>query len=238
MKVITWNCNMAFRKKASFILEHKPDILVVPECEHPDKLLFEGDVQKPTQSIWFGKNLNKGIGIFSFNGYELKVLKNYKDSLRYIIPISVSHSTHTYNLFAIWANNVEDKEGRYVEQIWKSLDCYDKFISGKNTMLIGDFNSNTIWDKEHKLASHSLVVKRLAEKGIHSSYHLYQGQIQGSEKHPTLYMYRKQGKSYHIDYCFVSSDLADRIDSVKIGEFDPWAKYSDHVPLIVSFRES
>ena len=31
---------MAFRKKADFILTYKPDILIVPECEHPDKLKF------------------------------------------------------------------------------------------------------------------------------------------------------------------------------------------------------
>ncbi len=37
MKIITWNCNMAFRKKTDFILAHKPDILLVPECEHPGK---------------------------------------------------------------------------------------------------------------------------------------------------------------------------------------------------------
>ena len=30
MKIITWNCNMAFRKKAALILKHKPDILIVP----------------------------------------------------------------------------------------------------------------------------------------------------------------------------------------------------------------
>jgi hypothetical protein len=27
MKITTWNCNMAFRKNASFILKQKPDIL-------------------------------------------------------------------------------------------------------------------------------------------------------------------------------------------------------------------
>jgi hypothetical protein len=31
---------MAFRKKADFILTYNPDILIVPECENPDKLLF------------------------------------------------------------------------------------------------------------------------------------------------------------------------------------------------------
>jgi exonuclease III len=36
MKIITWNCNMAFRKKADWILQYEPDILIIPECEHPE----------------------------------------------------------------------------------------------------------------------------------------------------------------------------------------------------------
>ncbi|MGY3214017.1 hypothetical protein ACVW2L_003070 [Mucilaginibacter sp. HD30] len=38
MKIIMWNCSMAFRKKGEFILSHNPDVLIVPECDHPDKL--------------------------------------------------------------------------------------------------------------------------------------------------------------------------------------------------------
>ncbi len=60
---------MAFRKKAHLILAHKPDILIVPECEHPDKLIFFVDTPKPTQTLWFGKNLNKGFGIFSYSKF-------------------------------------------------------------------------------------------------------------------------------------------------------------------------
>jgi exodeoxyribonuclease III len=36
MKIITWNCNMAYRKKADFILEENPDILIVSECENKE----------------------------------------------------------------------------------------------------------------------------------------------------------------------------------------------------------
>jgi exonuclease III len=105
-------------------------------------------------------------------------------------------------------------------------------------MLIGDFNSNTIWDyKKHRLVSHAGVVKQLGNKGIFSTYHFHHKQTQGTEEHPTFYMYRHKGKPYHIDYCFVSTDMLEKLQSVDIGEYDFWAKYSDHVPMIVTFYE-
>ena len=58
---------MAFRKKADFILKHKPDILIIQECEHPDKLIFPVKTPKPTDILWFGKNQHKGVGIFSYS---------------------------------------------------------------------------------------------------------------------------------------------------------------------------
>ena len=41
----------------------------------------------------------------------------------------------------------------------------------------------------------------------------------------------------HIDYCFVSKDLADKIQGMEIGNHEFWTKYSDHVPVIVSFKD-
>lgn len=61
---------MAFRKKAFFILTHRPDILVIVECEHLDKLLYTVDIPKPTDSLWFGKNQYKGLAIFSYGDYR------------------------------------------------------------------------------------------------------------------------------------------------------------------------
>ena len=226
---------MAFRKKADFILTYKPDILIVPECEHPDKLLFTIDTPKPADILWFGKNKNKGLAIFSYSNFRFTVLENHNQDLQMIIPIAVTNGQFEFNLFAIWANNPTDRDGQYIEQVWKAIHHYQNLLTDTKTILIGDFNSNTIWDRKHRESNHSNVVKLLEDKGIFSTYHLHHKQIQGTEEHPTLYMYRHKDKPYHIDYCFASKDLLKRVSSVEIGNFDEWIKYSDHVPIVVTF---
>ena len=112
----------------------------------------------------------------------------------------------------------------------------NSLLTNKQTILIGDFNSNTIWDKPKREGNHSHVVKRLEEKGIFSVYHKHFNQIQGKEKHPTLYMYRQENKPYHLDYCFASNDLMEVLESVEIGSYKDWTKHSDHKPLIIKFN--
>ena len=38
MRIITWNCKMKFREDYKKILPLNPDIVVVPECENPNKI--------------------------------------------------------------------------------------------------------------------------------------------------------------------------------------------------------
>jgi endonuclease/exonuclease/phosphatase family metal-dependent hydrolase len=154
-----------------------------------------------------------------------------------VLPYSITGGAFDFNLFAIWANNPEDEDGQYVEQVWKAIHHYDSLMTNTRTMLVGDFNSNTIWDRKRRESNHSNVVKYLKAKGIFSSYHVYHKQTQGREEHPTFYLYRHEDKPYHIDYCFVSVDMAKKLQSVEVGNFDPWTKYSDHVPLIVTFAD-
>jgi len=228
---------MAFRKKAAHILAHNPDILVIPECEHPENLQFEEGIQKPNNIVWFGKNRHKGLAVLSYNNFKLKVLNDHTEDFRMVIPILVWRGKFKLTLFAVWANNPGDPDGPYVEQVWKAINYYETLLTGRRTILAGDFNSNTIWDKEHKTGSHSNVVKFLEKKKIFSSYHLHHKQTQGEEEHPTLYMYRHKNKPYHLDYCFVSKEFAKKIQSVEVGEHEHWSKYSDHVPLIVTLAE-
>jgi exodeoxyribonuclease III len=160
MKIITWNCNMAFRKKAPLILKHKPDILIVPECEHPSRLIFSRR-QKPTSQLWFGQNPHKGLGVFAYGGLNLSVLDTYNREFKMVVPIAVAGKAVELTLFAVWANNPADKDGQYVTQVWKALQHYGAAISNQATVLVGDFNSNTIWDRPKRNGNHSHVVRKL-----------------------------------------------------------------------------
>lgn len=236
MKLIAWNCNMAFRKKAHCVLGLNPDILIIPECERPDKLMFDMYVPKPRQILWYGTNPNKGLGVFSYSNFTLKELDCHNKELKTIVPLEVSNDEEAFTLFAIWANNTDDKQNQYVGQIWKALTHYDPLLTKGPSILTGDFNSNTIWDKPKRIGNHTHVVEKLLEKGIHSCYHKHSGDEQGREKQATLYMYRDNKRGYHIDYCFASQDFINRLSSVEVGDFASWSKYSDHMPLIIDFK--
>ena len=235
MKITTWNCNMAFRKKAQYVLESKPDILIIPECEHPEKLLFSNDIHKPKDVAWFGKNVNKGLAVLSYGPYRFKVLDVHNEALQLVVPILVTGGSHDFTLIAIWANNPHDEDGQYVEQVWKALHCYKALLRRKRVILVGDFNSNTIWDKPRRQGNHSHVVSLLESKGISSAYHSWFKQEQGREQHPTLYLYRHIDKPYHLDYCFVSSYFSEKLVAVEVGDHTNWCRYSDHVPVTVTF---
>jgi exodeoxyribonuclease III len=231
MKIITWNCQGAFRKKADIILKHQPDILVVQECEHPDRLEFCSTAQKPNDFYWHGDNVHKGIGIFSYSNYKFELLPDFNPEFRYILPFRVTGNDQTFTLFAIWAmNNKENHEARYIGQIWLAINYYKNLLCN-STILIGDFNSNKIGDYKDRVGNHSDVVRKLEDNNFHSIYHRYFNIEQGKEQHPTFYLQRKQSKPYHIDYCFASLDILDRVKNVEIGTYENWTAHSDHSPL-------
>ena len=227
---------MAFRKKADFVLAHQPDILVIQECEHLDKLKFDSELPLPSNMLWYGTNQHKGLGVFSYSDYKLQLLDYHNPNFKNILPIAVTGGKVDFILFAVWANNPEDKDGQYVTQIWKAIQYYDFLLTQNKCILIGDFNSNTIWDKPRREGNHSKVVSTLESKNIFSTYHKFHNQIQGKEIHSTFSFYRHKDKPYHLDYCFASKEFIETLQSVEIGTHADWSKYSDHTPLIIQFN--
>jgi exonuclease III len=234
MKVIVWNCNMAFRKKAELLMHYEPDIVITPECENPDKLKFPAETKTPTSIVWYGDNPNKGLGIFSYGDYKLRLLPTHEPAFKTIIPIAVTGPVN-FTLFAIWANNPADKPNQYVGQIWKAIHHYEKLVKSKRTILAGDFNSNSIWDKPRRIGNHTALVDVLKAKKISSVYHHHFGYEHGKEEHATFNLYKNITKPYHLDYCFASQDILSKLKSVEIGIHAQWKTHSDHLPLIIDF---
>jgi exonuclease III len=139
-------------------------------------------------------------------------------------------------LIAIWANNTQDKNNQYIEQVWKAINYYDELLNTETTLLIGDLNSNKIWDRKHRIGNHSDVVDRLTDKNIISIYHKHYNEEQGKETKPTFYLQRNKNKPYHIDYCFASEILMKKFKEIEIGTYENWIEQSDHSPLILKFE--
>lgn len=238
MRIIEWNCQGAFRKKNKKILELNPDILIVPECEKEEKLEFGKLTPNPTDFFWYSSNESKGIGIFSYSDYKFELLNEFNPKFRYIIPLKVSNNEDYFLLFAIWAmDNKEEPQARYIAQVWLALNYYSHLLN-LSTILVGDFNSNQIWDVKERLGNHSDVVEILRKNKIHSLYHSQKGISHGKEEEYTFFMYRKIEKPYHIDYCFASEDFFDNGINLRLGEPTEWLEFSDHIPLIIETNKS
>lgn len=233
MNIISWNCNMAFRKKHAKILECKPDLLIVIECEGKEKFVNELKDIDYKEILWYGDNQHKGIALIRFGDFKIKLHKTYDPEYRYILPF-VLESGKKVNLFVIWAMPHESiRQRSYVGQIWAAVHHYEKLLK-KDSILIGDFNSNTIWDHTRKVGHHQDLVDFLAAKNIHSLYHKKYAENHGKETQPTQFMYRHEDKPYHLDYCFASQALVDKRTDITIGKFEDWIGKSDHMPISVS----
>jgi len=77
--------------------------------------------------------------------------------------ISASDGLVDFALYEFCTNNPTDPDGQYIEQVWKAINYYN--LSEAGTILIGDFNSNTIWDRKRREGNRSNVVKIPGKEG-------------------------------------------------------------------------
>jgi len=224
---------MAFRKKYPKVLDLKPDLLVLQECENELKLKDHLSSLNYNQLIWYGKNPNKGVAVISFNEVNIALNENHNESVEYVVPLKLSINDKEINLFAIWAMPHEESRARsYVGQIWAAINFYSDLLD-KDSMLIGDFNSNAFWDHKRKVGNHTQVIDFLNDKDIYSVYHQLTDTDHGQESHPTLYLTKNIDKPYHMDYCCASKSLFSENTSIEIGVYEDWIKLSDHMPVII-----
>ena len=237
IRIVTWNCNGAFRKKAHAIAAFQPDIAVIQECERPEKLLFKDVSARPAFYSWFGDdNGKKGILLASYTDVHFEVDARYDKSIRHCIPIRVSGGIDCH-LLAVWAMESPERRQGYIGRLVKATEIYQQFLNEKPSCVIGDWNSNANWDQEKYGNPHKSVVSKLEELQISSAYHHRSGEKHGSERENTFYMYRNQEKCFHIDYCFLPNSWLKRVKKVSVGTHKEWYTLSDHSPIFVELSK-
>ena len=236
MKIVTWNCNGAFRKKYGFIKKYNADIYIIQECENPKYLLGTDEEyrQFSLNSIWTGNNKNKGLGVFAKNDISLEKLVWNHDyngrTLQWFLPIKVNGK---FNIVAVWNHHADAKAFSYIGQFWLFMKNNKNLL--KNSVICGDFNSNAIWDSWDRWWNHSDCVRELSELNIHSIYHKTNNIKPGTETQNTFYLQKNIKKGYHIDYLFADSKYIKRTKNLKFGSFAKWKDKSDHVPIFWEF---
>lgn len=231
MNILTWNCSMAFRKKYKNVITKRLDLAVIQECENPAKLKTALKNIKHNQIIWHGNNPNKGIAVISFGNLNIELNKSFNPEFEFILPIKLTNGKRVVNLFALWAMPHPTSYSKsYVGQIWQAIHYYKKLLK-EESILIGDFNSNSIWDHKRKEGNHSHVVELLEHLQIESLYHQIRNHQHGKESQPTFYLLKNRKKPYHLDYCFVTKSMINRHTKLQIGSYKKWIGLSDHMPI-------
>lgn len=235
MKIVTWNCNGAFRNKFDFISELDADIYIIQECENPDISQNINYKNWSKNYLWVGDTKNKGLGIFAKPEFEIKKLDwtdTFRDhSVKYFLPCRVNQ---TFNLLSVWTHKNNSKYFDYIGQFWKYLQINKENF--KEIILAGDFNSSAIWHHYDKWWNHIDVINELYEIGIESFYHKFTGELQGKESKPTLYFQKNKSKTYHIDYIFGVQKFSEKLINYNVGSKDKWLGLSDHMPIFCEFK--
>jgi len=227
MKILTWNCNGALRRKFELLEPFQADIIIVQECENPADANDKGYINWAANYLWTGENKNKGLGIFAGEGIRIRKLAWNSYGLQYFIPCKINDD---FTLLGLWCHGANSADFQYIGQLWRYLQKHKNKLN--KSIIAGDFNSNVIWDRKRRCWNHSDVVRELKEIKIESLYHRhFVGEEQGKELQPTFYLHKNPTKPYHIDYIFSSEDFIKSFKHISIGASDKWLNKSDHMPV-------
>ena len=203
MRIVSWNCCQAFRKKWEYVAAMQPAVLVVAEAECPDRQPPALLKRYPSHA-WVGDNASKGLLVLGDTEHRIEIPDEYNPEHRYVLPVRVSGADECL-LLAVWTQR--DKGVSYTQHLRNALVEYETLLDG-NATVIGDFNANTIWDAEHRRdITHSQNIAWLEAHGLRSVYHVLTGEAHGKESTPTHAFRWKADNTFHIDFAFVSSGL-------------------------------
>jgi exodeoxyribonuclease-3 len=238
LRIVTWNAAMAMHRKFGALAELRPDIAIIPECANLPTITSKGMPPINTM-VWVGATPNKGLGVFGFGDYRIELCQTFDPRLQWIAPIEVN-GPHSFFLLAAWCMNHRTPATypwRPYRQIEPAIRHYANRLRLGDAVIAGDFNNNSTWDKPGRADNFSATTSAAATVGLVSAYHSFNVVEFGQEPDPTLYWQTRKadGRTYHIDFCFIPARWLPYVTSVSIGDFETWvgSGLSDHTPLVV-----
>lgn len=246
LRVVAWNTNMALHRKLQALSQLEPDVAIVSECANPETLRqrLPTNMQLPSM-VWVGGTPNKGLGILGFGPFTVELSETYDKRLQWILPARL-HGPLSITVLGVWANNHRASEFHPLEprtsQALQALEIYRAELGDGRAIIAGDFNANAIWDSRRRYGNWSSTVEAYCIRGFESAYHLARKCDLGNEPEPTLYWQsrKKDGRAYHVDYCFIPTPWRASLRAVYVGSHEEFVAtgLSDHVPLVVDLDAS
>lgn len=228
MRILTWNCHGAFRRKFQLLDAFDADVLIIQECEDPSQSA-SAYRDCAGEHVWTGRLTYKGLGVFARNGRSMKRLGWPDSDASLFLPVLVDDDVQ---IIGVWTQAARVAAGGYSGQLARFLER-NRHVFNARTILAGDFNANISLDRPNAKHSFAWCVNELEQDGFVSLHHHITGEPHGSEKRPTFYLHRDTAKPFHIDYAFVHESLIPAEGGrFSMGGTEQWIGHSDHLPLV------
>jgi hypothetical protein len=216
MKIVFWNCNGKFRAKGDIIIKEHADLYIISEVEPIDKISWLNNIPN---KVYLKNSIDKrGLLVFSFSKDLIEPLNWLNPRIKYIQPFKFQQQL----ILGIWMKK------NYIEDLY--VYSYLNLHKMHDAILIGDFNSNVIWNREHNDRSHTDFNDLMSKINHFSAYHRQNNIAFGAEKQATFFMYRKIDRPYYIDYAYLPEQTNFKISFGEMNYLD----YSDHLPIILT----
>ena len=230
MRIITWNCAGKFREKYSYIIEYKPDIFIIQECEYSVCDTISNSYGY--KYLWYGDKIDyKGLSLFFNPDYTIHVSKKFSFNYKIIIPLVVETEIN-FNIMPVWT--LSEPGRSYNIQLEEAIVYYSKYLEENYSLIIGDFNAPFSAGNKYNFIKE--INASLNKIDIYSLYHEFYKFNIGHHKHSTFFSRRKKEHPNMLDYCYGSSFFIDKIKDLHIGDYDNWIRLSDHMPIIIDME--
>lgn len=223
----TWNCAGALRRKYPYLDKLGADIIAVQECEDPHRSPDPAYRAWAGQAyVWAGRTKDKGLGLFARADWAKSAFAplQWHTPAQHLLPTRIAGAP----MCCVWAHRGAAGHP-YIGQLHLALQTPPDWLDDPLCILLGDFNSNAIWDRPRRRWGHSPTMAQLTAKGMRSAYHHCQSAAQGDEPDPSFYLHRSPAKPYHLDYIYAGRGW--QLTQCHMGAAKDWLAHSDHMPL-------